>query len=88
MMKLLPWFSSIAMLFFLAEPVFAEGSIRCEGHIIDAGAPEAPTMDEVLEKCGEPDERRGNTWVYKQAGSLNRLLHFEPNGQLSRIDTE
>jgi hypothetical protein len=87
MMKQLAWFFGVAILFLLIKPAMAD-SMRCGSHIIDAGGLHAPTMDEVLEKCGEPDERLGATWVYKDQDRLTRRLHFNANGELNRIETE
>lgn len=88
MMRQLMWVTGIVILFFLIEPAIADDSMRCGSHVIDADALEAPTMDDVLEKCGEPDERLGATWVYKGQGKLTRRLHFNANGELNRIETE
>jgi hypothetical protein len=86
-MKKMTWFLGIAILSLLAQPAIA-GSLRCGTHVIEGGALDAPTRDEILKKCGEPDDRRGDIWVYQKEGQLTRLLHFNPNGELDRVETE
>jgi hypothetical protein len=61
--------------------------MRCGQHLIYAGGgTDSASMYEVLKKCGEPEEKQGNTWIYKQ-GSMTRMLTFWGDGKLQRIDS-
>ena len=77
----------VAMLLsiIVMEPALA-GSLRCGTHIIGVGQGNDPGMYEVLKRCGEPDERFGNTWIYKKSSSVSHSLTFGSNGRLSSID--
>jgi len=44
-------------------------------------------MYEVLKKCGEPDAKYGDTWIYVQ-GSMRRILTFNWEGKVLRIESE
>jgi hypothetical protein len=44
-------------------------------------------MYEVLKKCGEPEAKYGNNWIYVQ-GSMRRILTFNYEGRLLRIESE
>ncbi len=69
----------------VAMPALA-ASMRCGSHIIQDSMRDAPGKYEVLKKCGEPTERYGNTWIYDKRGKLKRVLHFGPDGRLTRIE--
>jgi len=43
-------------------------------------------MYEVLKKCGEPEAKNGNNWIYLQ-GSMRRILTFNVDGRLRRIES-
>ena len=81
---------SIAGLFlmFIVMPLMAsDRSIRCGTHLIYAGGGDDNSgMYEVLKKCGEPEAKNGNTWVYIQ-GSMRRILTFNYEGRLARIES-
>jgi len=68
------------------EPALASGSMRCGSHIISAGQRNGPGMYEVLKKCGEPTDRFGNTWIYEQSGGAKRVVHFDSDGSVARIE--
>lgn len=66
----------------------SDRSIRCGGYLIHSGGgKDAAGMYEVLKKCGEPEARYGNTWIYIQ-GSMRRILTFNHEGRLLRIESE
>lgn len=69
--------------FMMIEPV-AASSIRCGTHVLTSGMRESPGQYEVLKRCGEPDQRMGNTWIYKK-GSVTRTITFTSNGQINMI---
>jgi hypothetical protein len=71
---------------FIIEPTFADGSIRCGTHIISSSERRGPDKYEVLKKCGEPADRSGNTWTYKQPGGATRVVVFDHSGKVSRIN--
>jgi len=61
--------------------------MRCGGHLIYAGSGrDSSTMYEVLKKCGEPEAKRGDVWVYTQ-GNVRRMLTFRGDGRLLRIES-
>ena len=77
-------FEAVLMILLLvaAHSSFAD-SIRCGTHLISTSR-SGPGKYEVLKKCGEPDERRGYTWIYKQ-GRMIRELTFAANGRLDSV---
>ena len=44
-------------------------------------------MYEVLKKCGEPEEKYGDTWIYVQ-WSMRRILTFNWEGKVLHIESE
>ncbi len=61
--------------------------MRCGQHLIYAGGgKDSASMYEVLKKCGEPEAKQGNIWIYKQ-GSMRRMLTFRGDGKLQRIES-
>ena len=70
----------------LPEPA-AASYLRCGNHIIEDGGRRGPGKYEVLQKCGEPTGRFGDTWIYDRAGE-KVVLRFDPAGMLSRINRE
>ena len=65
----------------------ADRSIRCGGYLIHAGGgKDSALMYEVLKKCGEPEAKQGNNWIYIQ-GSMQRVLTFNYEGRLQRIES-
>ncbi len=44
-------------------------------------------MYEVLKKCGEPEAKYGDTWIYVQ-GSTRKILTFNWEGRVWRIESE
>jgi hypothetical protein len=63
------------------------GTMRCGIHIISDGGRSGPGKYEVLQKCGEPTERFGNTWVYDRQGQAKRVLIFDDRGLLIDIQS-
>jgi hypothetical protein len=59
-------------------------SIRCGTHLIQAGNEDAPSQSEVLDKCGEPEERRGLSWIYHMHGAKWEL-RFSADGVLMSV---
>ena len=67
----------------LGANVYAD-SIRCGSQVIeDEQLHDFVTMEEVIEKCGQPSSREGSTIYYKEKG---KQLHFNPEGHLVSID--
>ncbi len=61
--------------------------MRCGTYLIYAGGgKDSAGMYEVLKKCGEPDAKNGNAWIYLQ-GSMRRILTFNFEGRLLRIES-
>jgi hypothetical protein len=65
----------------------SDRSMRCGTYLIHAGGGrDSAGMYEVLKKCGEPEAKNGNTWLYLQ-GSMRRVLTFNLEGRLLRIES-
>ena len=63
------------------------GSMRCGTNLVYAGGgPDSSLMYEVLKKCGQPEAKLGNSWVYVQ-GSMERILMFNSAGRLHKIES-
>ena len=70
------------------ESVASDRSIRCGTYLIHGGGgKDSAGMYEVLKKCGEPEAKYGNTWIYIQ-GTMRRILTFNYEGRLLRIESE
>ncbi len=69
------------------QSMASDRSIRCGTYLIHAGGgKDSAGMYEVLKKCGEPEAKNGNTWIYVQ-GSMRRILTFNFEGRLQRIES-
>ena len=69
------------------QAVAADRSMRCGTHIIYSGGGKTSAgMYEVLKKCGEPEAKLGNDWIYTQ-GSMVRTLTFNYEGRLAVIES-
>ena len=65
----------------------SDRSIRCGTHILlGGGGKDSASMYEVLKKCGEPDQKNGNNWIYVQ-GNMIRALTFTYEGRLKMIES-
>lgn len=73
---------SILLSAILTEPALA--AFRCGTHLLSAG--DAKTY-EVLKKCGEPDARLGDTWIYEKSGYTHEL-RFGRDGLLLDINRQ
>lgn len=62
------------------------GTLRCDGDLFDDNSREAVFKHTLLEQCGEPDERYGNTWIYQRGPELRKVVQFDTDGQLERIE--
>jgi hypothetical protein len=66
----------------------SDRSIRCGTYLIYAGGgKDSASMYEVLKKCGEPEAKNGNNWIYIQ-GSMLRILTFNYESRLENIESE
>lgn len=73
---------------FSVQANASDRSMRCGTYLIYSGGGKDSTgMYEVLRKCGEPIMKNNNTWVYEQ-GSMFRVLTFNYEGRLARIESE
>ncbi len=69
------------------QSIASDRSIRCGTYLIHAGGgKDSAGMYEVLKKCGEPEAKNGNTWIYLQ-GNMRRILTFNYEGRLQRIES-
>jgi hypothetical protein len=70
------------------QAVASDRSVRCGTYLIYAGGgKDSASMYEVLKKCGEPEAKNGNNWIYIQ-GSMLRVLTFNYQGRLQTIESE
>jgi hypothetical protein len=70
------------------QSMASDRSIRCGTYLIyGGGGKDSAGMYEVLKKCGEPEAKYGNTWIYIQ-GSMRKNLTFNYEGRLLRIESE
>ena len=77
-----------AMLMMSAASQASDRSMRCGRYLIYAGGgKDAALMYEVLKKCGEPEAKQGDTWIYVQ-GNARRVLTFNYEGKLQLIETQ
>lgn len=79
----------VGLLLILATVIAqaSDRSIRCGNYLVHAGGGKsASNMYEVLKKCGEPVAQNGDTWIYEQ-GSMVRVLTFNFEGRLQRIES-
>jgi len=79
-----------AGLFFtlvVMQAAASDRSIRCGTHLIyGGGGKNSAGMYEVLKKCGEPEVKNGDNWIYIQ-GSMLRTLTFNYQGRLALIES-
>ena len=69
------------------QAVASDRSIRCGTFLIyGGGGKDSAGMYEVLKKCGEPEAKEGNNWIYVQ-GSMIRVLTFNYEGRLANIES-
>ncbi len=76
----------VLMLCLAAQAIASDRSMRCGTYLIHAGGFDSSGMYEVLKKCGEPEAKNANTWIYLQ-GSMRRILTFNFEGRLMRIES-
>ena len=62
------------------------GSMTCGTHIISSGQGNSPGQYEVLKRCGEPDARQGDTWIYEKSSSVTRRIRFDRDGNILDIN--
>jgi hypothetical protein len=73
--------------FIAMQAVASDRSIRCGTYLIyGGGGKDSAGMYEVLKKCGEPEAKIGNTWIYVQ-GNMVRDLTFNYEGRLATIES-
>jgi hypothetical protein len=69
------------------QAVASDRSIRCGTYLIyGGGGKDSAGMYEVLKKCGEPEAKNGNNWIYVQ-GNMIRVLTFNYEGRLTNIES-
>ena len=69
------------------QAIAADRSMRCGTQIIYSGGGKTSAgMYEVLKKCGEPEVKAGDNWIYTQ-GSMVRTLTFNYEGRLAVIES-
>ncbi len=79
--------AALILAFAAMQSIASDRSIRCGTYLIHAGGgKDSAGIYEVLKKCGEPEAKNGNTWVYVQ-GSMRRILVFNYEGRLQRIES-
>ncbi len=85
-MKMFTFISAVVFLglFLLTDSSYA-GYMKCGTHLISDTGSYRPSKYEVLKKCGEPNERYGNYWVYNRSGYQQQTLRFGGDGRLQHI---
>ena len=69
------------------QAVASDRSIRCGSYLIHGGGgKDSAGMYEVLKKCGEPEAKEGNNWIYVQ-GNMLRVLTFNYEGRVENIES-
>ena len=81
-------FVTLALLLCLTatQALASDRTMRCGTYLIYAGGFDSSGMYEILKKCGEPEAKNGNTWIYLQ-GNMRRVLTFNFEGRLMRIES-
>ena len=85
----LTFVAALGLLIFLVamQAVASDRSIRCGTYLIyGGGGKDSAGMYEVLKKCGEPEAKNGNNWIYVQ-GNMIRVLTFNYEGRLANIES-
>ena len=78
---------ALILALIVTQSMASDRSMRCGTYLIHAGGgKDSAGMYEVLKKCGEPEAKNGNTWIYLQ-GSMRRILTFNFEGRLIRIES-
>lgn len=67
-------------------PLAVAGTLRCDGELFDDGSREGVYKQTVLDQCGEPDQRYGHTWIDQRGPDLRKVVQFDTDGQLQRIE--
>jgi hypothetical protein len=79
--------ASLLLTFVGMSSMAADRSMRCGRYLIyGGGGSDSAMMYEVLKKCGEPEAKNGNTWIYTQ-GSTQRVLTFNYESRLASIES-
>lgn len=79
--------ASLALTLVGMSSMAADRSMRCGTYLIyGGGGSDSAMMYEVLKKCGEPEAKNGNIWIYVQ-GSTQRVLTFNHESRLARIES-
>jgi len=80
--------TGLILVLFAIQSVASDRTIRCGRYLIYAGGgKDSSGMYEILKKCGEPEAKRRDTWIYIQ-GNMRRILTFNYEGKLQRIESE
>ena len=80
--------AGLALALVATQSMASDRSIRCGTHLIrGGGGQDSARMYEVMKKCGEPEAKYGDTWIYVQ-GSMRRILTFNWEGKVLRIESE
>jgi hypothetical protein len=80
--------TALILTLLASQTIAADRSMRCGTYLIYSGGGKNSTgMYEVLRKCGEPLIKNSDTWIYEQ-GSMFRVLTFNYEGRLARIESE
>ncbi len=77
---------AVAVTTLVMMEIASARSMRCGTHVISTGQRSSPGMYEVLKRCGEPDTRYGNTWVYEKSSSVAYRVTFTSDGRIQSIE--
>ena len=65
-------------------PAMAD-DMECGTYVITDDDESGQSMSEVKDKCGEPNELKGDDWYYKKEDGTTYRLHFNDSGELESI---
>lgn len=81
-------FLGLILALYMSLPAPAEAaSMRCGIHLVQGGGRHGPTKYEVLKKCGEPQQRRASTWIYRIRNTTWEL-RFSSSGILNTVQQQ
>ena len=67
---------SSSLVLIIIESAWA---MQCGTHLITANEDDPISRSDVESKCGSPDSKSGNTWIYIKGNEEYRLI-FDENG--------
>lgn len=76
------------VLLLSGSSIVLAANMECGTQIISDDQRNGQSKSRILELCGEPESKQGNTWYYKQPDGAIFRLHFSGSGELESIQEE